>query len=138
MTQKWPTVSGAFTRKIRIWHAQAWAGNPEQHPHDIAVTFGWKHEINPRFSHTWPLDETVGKVRQLCELVEDRDLNLILPFNPTVETLACWLLVRAPAFYSHIRIEAYDGYEVRVDRGDIPEHWRKEYLGDARPEGLTA
>jgi hypothetical protein len=137
-TKKWPTLSGKFSRDIVIWHAQAWAGNPDQHSHSITVAFGWKHEINPTHSHTWPVDETKGKVKALCDLVSDKYLNDLLPFNPTVETLACWLLVRAPAFYNYVEIEAYGGYLVRVERTDIPEAWRKVYLADANVESLTA
>lgn len=137
-TSKWPTVSGVYRRKVTIWHAQAWAGNPDQHSHEFVIGFGWTHEINPTQGHTWSVYETEHKVASLCELVAGKNLNQILPNQPTVETLACWLLVRAPAFYDHITIDCYDGYSIRVDRSGIPAAWTAEYLKGASPESLTA
>lgn len=138
MTTKWPTLTGSIRKTITIWHSQAWAGNPELHPHDVTITFGWKRQINPWFSRTYSLDEAQKKADKLCYLVADRNLNEFLPFNPTVETLACWLLVRAQGLLDWIEIEAYDGYKVRLERPDIPEKWRKVYLGEDLPQGLTA
>lgn len=137
MTQKWPTVTGKFRQHITIWHAQAWAGNPDLHSHDIEVTFGWRREINPKHSRTYSVYEAEKKVARLCALVKDKNLNELLPFNPTVETLGCWLLVRAQGLFDFVEIAAYDGYEIHIEKADIPDHWRKVYLGDDLPEALT-
>ncbi len=138
-TKKWPTVPGIYRQKVTVWHAQAWAGNPEQHSHEMVIGFGWSHEINPHFGLTWSVYETAHKVKRLCELVDGKNLNDLMPvgMEPTVENLACWLLVRAPAFYDHIAIDCYDGYTVSPKRSDIPEAWRKEYLGPHGSLSLT-
>lgn len=136
MTRKWPTVAGRMSKAVTIWHAQAWAGNPDLHSHEIVIAFGWKHEINPHQGHTWPVYESQAKVGRLCALVDGKNLNEILPNQPTIETLACWLLVRAPAFYDYIEIDAYDGYSIKVERADIPASWREAYLGTDVAVGL--
>lgn len=139
MTKKWPTVTGSMRKSITLLHAQAWAGNPDLHEHPITVSFGWRHEINPHFGHTWPVAETQHKIDRLCALVDGKNFNDLIPegTQPTVETLACWLLVRAPAFYDWVEIDAYEDYRVMVERGDIPKSWQETFLGSARPEALT-
>lgn len=135
---KWPMIAGTYSQSVRIWHAQAWAGNPDLHPHDLVISFGWKHEINPSAGHTWSVYETRDKVEQICALVHEKNLNDLLPNQPTIETLACWLLVRTPAFYSHIEIAAYGGYQIRLERKDVSDVWTRHYLGSEAPQGLTA
>ena len=139
MTKKWPTVSGKYRRTTILRHAQAWAGNPELHDHKVVVGFGWSHEMNPHHGHTWSVFETEAKVEKLCTLVDGKNFNDLIPpgTQPTVETLACWLLVRAPAFYTYVEIDAYDGYTVRVDRDGIPAHWRKTSAQESTVESLT-
>lgn len=139
MTTKWPTVKSGFTKTVTIIHAQAWAGNPDPHEHEMKLTFGWKHEINPHHGHTWPLSETHRHIDRLCALIDGKFINdLVAPYKPTVETLACWLFVRTPAFYDSLRIDCYDGYFAKVGRGDIPAEWRKNYMVADLPASLTA
>lgn len=140
MTQKWPTIAGSMSKAVTLLHAQAWAGNPDLHAHAIAITFGWRHEINPHHGHTWSVCETQAKIDRLCDLIDNKNFNDLIPAGtqPTVETLACWLLVRAPSFYEWIEIEAYGNYRVRVERGDVPKTWVMTYLGNESVQGLTA
>ncbi len=100
-TRKWPTVAGRISKSITLLHAQAWAGNPDLHSHPAVVTFGWRHEINPNFGHTWSVYETQHKIDKVCALVDGVPFNDLIPegTQPTIETLACWLLVRTPAFW---------------------------------------
>lgn len=137
-TRKWPTVAGRISKTVTIWHAQAWAGNPDLHSHEFRISFCWKHEINPGHGHTWSIHETQAKVDKLCGLVDGKNLNEILPNQPTAETLACWLIVRAPSFYSAVEIDCYENYQVRIERTDLPKSWESHYLGDETPQGLTA
>jgi hypothetical protein len=131
---KWPTVEASLTRKVTIWHAQAWAGNTDQHSHDLFISFGWEREINPRFGHTWSVYETEAKVAKLCALVDGKNLNEILPYQPTVETLACWLMVRCAGIFDYVEIAGYEGYRVRVKNSGIPKNFRDVYLnGDVAP-----
>lgn len=107
--------------------------------HVFGVRFGWKHEINPTFGHTWTIGETADNVRAVLALVDDKNLNEVMaPWEPTAELLACWLLVRTPAFYDWCEIECYDNYRVRVERKGLPKEFKAKFLGEAVPLSLTA
>lgn len=128
---KHPIFSGSYSHKIIIWHAQAWAGNPEQHSHDFTVHLHWQNEIVAEDGRAKSVYDIEREVKELCALVDDKNLNKILPFQPTAETLACWLLLRAPAFYNAIQIDCYDGYSIKLNRENIPAGTYKQiYLQD--------
>ena len=113
-------ISGSYSKAATVWHAQAWAGNPHLHSHDVVLTFGWKRPIVPELGRTESVYDIEAEVSRLCALVDGKNLNAILPHQPTVETLACWLLSRASDFYGWVEIEAYGGYRLRLDRSDFP------------------
>lgn len=138
MSEKsWPMLEQQYGQPVKIWHAQAWAGNPDLHDHDITIAFGWKRAINPHYGHTWSVYESGPKVEKLCALVHEKNLNeLVRPYQPTIETLAGWLLARATLF-DWIEISAYGGYRVRLSQRDLSDFWRKAYLGSDAPEALT-
>lgn len=138
MTRKWPTLSGRIRQVATLVHAQAWAGNPDLHSHPITITFGWRHEINPHHGHTWSIYESQAKVAKLIALIDGKNFNDLIPagVNPTIETMACWLLVRADLF-DYVEIDAYDNYTVHVDKADIPKAWRETYLAGDRTQDLT-
>lgn len=126
MKGSWPKVTASVTLRFFATHAMTRLGGPaaEPHVHDYEVTFGWTHEINPLHGYTHEVGQQRAKFTALVNRLHEQDLNAVLPFEPSAEILALWLLGHTePAYCDHVILRAYEGYEVRVDRALQRSEW---------------
>lgn len=138
MKGSWPKVSCEYKRAITYMHALPVLGYPHPHKHTVTARLGWRHEINLQTGCTWSIAETEQIADKFLALVDGKDLNALLPFPPTVEMLAVWLMVRMPAFYDYIAIDSHDGrYSVQIGRNDIRPEMKESLLGKDQPPSLT-
>lgn len=140
MKGAWPKVAARWGRWVTVSHSLESMGNPDDHEHDMQVTIGWEHEINPRHGHSgFPLAKTEKMLDKLLALCEEKSLNEIMPDSipPTAENLAVWLLVRCPGFIDYVEVLAYGNYEVRASRAGLRSEMVAAYLGGDRVLELT-
>ena len=53
--------------------------------------------------------------RRICGALDHRDLNEVLPFNPTTENLARWICEQIPQCYK-VEVEECPGNEASYER----------------------
>lgn len=131
MKGSWPKVSASWGGPVRASHSLPF--NPVKHEHDFLIHIGWTHEINPRHGHSgFPLDKIDRMFLKLAALIQDKNLNDLMPFPPTAENLAVWLLVRCPGFIDFVQVQGYGEYVVRVERSGLRSEMVAAYLnGDS-------
>lgn len=130
MRGAWPKVSASWGGPVVATHSLPGVGNPEPHSHDFHIRIGFTHEINPRHGHSgFPIDKLEGMFRKLAALIDGKDLNALLPFPPTAENLAVWLLVRCPGFIDYVEIRGYGEYIVSANRDGLRSEMAAGYMG---------
>lgn len=136
MKRSWPKVTGSIRFEFDADHAMPRIGKGCEcrHTHHYAVTFGWTHEIMPPQGFTHEFMKQRDEFADVVAMVADKYLNDVLPMQPSAEVLAMWLLAQTePAYCDHVIVEAYDGYTVRVDRGQQRSEWM-EFLAGRGPD----
>ena len=124
----WPVVTCSVSADFSAVHSLPRIGVAELHGHAYAVRAGWTHEINPFFGHTKPMQEMRIDLDELVELVNGKNLNEVLaPYPPTAETLACWLMANLPDYWQWVEVECYGGYRVRVEANHLRRAWANQY-----------
>lgn len=123
MKGSWPKVTCSIERRITASHYLREMGNPEVHSHEYLLRAGYKHEINPRFGVTKSMDDMRPDLDELADMLDGKNLNEVLPSEPTAEIMACWIMANLPAYWMFVEIECYEGYMVRSDLKDMRSEW---------------
>lgn len=124
----WPKITSSVERLITATHSLPDIGAAEPHEHKYLVRAGWTHEINPTRGCTKSMAEMEHDFFGVVSQLDGADLNVVLPFAPTAETMACWVMARLPAFWQFVEIECYGSYKVRITAGSMRQEWTKQYL----------
>ncbi len=134
MKGSWPKVSASLILRFFASHSMPRIGGSSAipHLHDYEVCFGWTHEIQPRFGYTHEIGEQRTKFTALLDRLREKNLNDILPMQPSAEVIALWLLANTePAYCDHVIVRTYEGYEVRADRELQRSEWMRFLAGNA-------
>lgn len=136
MKGSWPKVTCRVKRKIIATHALAELGNGDIHKHAYRIRAGWTHEINPTQGITKSMAEMRQDLDELADMLDGRFLNDVLPFRPTAEIMACWLMANLPAYWMFVEIKCYKGakkhgkrsaYKVRIDATGMRREWSEQF-----------
>lgn len=76
---------------------------------------------------TKSMQEMEKDLAELTAAIDGSYLNDLLPFPPTAEILACWIMARLPAYWQFVEIDCYDGYKVRVQADSMRSEWAEKF-----------
>ena len=94
------------------------------------ISFAGGSQTEPDHGHNWKITiycaaeelDADGMVVDFCEIerricgsLDHRDLNEVLPFNPTTENLARWICEQIPQCYK-VEVEECPGNEASYER----------------------
>lgn len=127
MKGSWPKVTCSIERRITASHSLREMGNPDFHSHEYLLRAGYTHEINPRFGVTKSMSDMRPDLDELANMLDGKNLNEVLPFEPTAEIMACWIMANLPAYWDFVEIECYDGYKVRSEANGMRREWSAQF-----------
>lgn len=118
MKGSWPKVQVTVTTTFAATHSLPLIGVAEPHEHEYRVSAGWLHEINPQNGCTDTLQSMRTDLEEVVTRLRGKHLNDVLPFPPTAEIVALWILAQLTAEWSFVEVAAYGDFAVRAD-GDV-------------------
>lgn len=127
MKGAWPKLAVAVEMPFQATHIlPQWGIEP--HPHSYLVRAGGVHEINPTAGYGLSKQSMRQDLEGLICLLRDQHLNdVVAPFQPTVEILACWLMARLPPYFSFVEIQAHGDFWVRAEAGTMRDEWAARF-----------
>lgn len=128
MKDAWPKVTCSIERRIAASHSLPGLGVAHAHEHDYLIRAGWTHEINPSLGCTKAMQEMEHDIAEISGRLHSMYLNDLMPFPPTAEVLACWIMARLPAYWQFVEIECYGNYRVRVQADAMRSEWTERFL----------
>lgn len=123
----WPKVTARITLRFTATHSLPDIGVAEPHPHEWIVAAGYTHEINPHHGCTKPMQSMRQELEGWLSRLDGKHLNDVLPFPPTSETIACWIMAHLPEYWDTVAVESYDGYRVEVRADNMRSEWLRQY-----------
>lgn len=127
MKNSWPKVTCSVQQTVIASHSLPSIGFAPTHQHSYVIRAGWTHEINPSMGCTKSMQEMEKDLAELTAAIDGSYLNDLLPFPPTAEILACWIMARLPAYWQFVEIDCYDGYKVRVQADSMRSEWAEKF-----------
>lgn len=130
MKGAWPKVTASVRRVFRAEHSLPGIGVADRHSHRYIVIAGWKHEINPILNGcTKPLQDMEPDLDVCVNQLRGSYLNDVLPFHPTAEVMAWWILANigrtelrdGSAMWKFVEVRAYHGFSAIADRADATQ-----------------
>lgn len=130
MKGAWPKVTASVRRVFRAEHSLPEIGVPERHSHRYIVVAGWKHEINQTLNGcTKPLQDMEPDLDVCIDQLSGSYLNDVLPFHPTAEIMAWWILANigrtdirdCSGMWQFVEVHCYKGFIARAVRADATQ-----------------
>lgn len=127
-TSGFPLLTATVDTCFWATHSLPSIGVAHPHGHMFTVAAGYRHEINPHMGCTKSFPIMLSELESITSKLEGSDLTELLnPFPPTIETLACYIMAKLPPYWMFVEISAYDHYRVRVDANAMRSVWAEQY-----------
>lgn len=128
MRKSWPRPECSIEQTITVTHSlPAEIGIEEPHSHDYTVRAGYDVEFNPERGCFRPMDEMASELSAVLSQLNGKHLNDVLPFLPTAEVMACWIMARLPTWWTFVEISCYGNYRVRMDANTMRSEWAARF-----------